>query len=108
MQELGELLKENQAMIYLYIGSNKISDTGMSSLCDHIIANNNALRYVGITACENISNKSLPLILKMIETTKIEEINLSCTGISQRNEVQAQLTLNQIKNGKTILELRRT
>lgn len=84
IQSLGELLQNNNTIEQIDIGSNKISDKGIEELLP-FSSNNSILNSLNFSKCKGITNKSIPLLIELIEKSKIKNINILGSGITEKN-----------------------
>lgn len=104
MKSLGEYVKTNKYIEYIYITSALISDRCIEVLTPYVINNN---KILGLSFYRNklITNKSIPLLIKIIESTKIDSLCIMETSISQKYVLVPLLLRNQLKAGLKTLDL---
>lgn len=104
MHALGEYIHHNHIIQNVNIGQNKISSKGIKDLAPHLTAHP-ALKNLIIQLNPNINDDCVPSLIKMIETSRIEDINIGRTSISQQNAIAVLLACNKIKNGADAIDL---
>ncbi len=106
MKSLGEYIKSNKSIEIIWLSNTKISDAGIEILAPYLDGNTTFKR---LNFCENerITNKSILLLLKMIESSHIEKMGIRGTSITQTNiiDVYVSLACNTFKFGSTKLNL---
>lgn len=103
VMSLGEYVRNNRSLEGIYIGNNKITDKGIEILSRYL-AGNITLKEVGISGNRKITDASITYLIKMIETSHIENIAFSWTGISKKNVLIVPLAANLLKNGSKKLD----
>ncbi len=106
MKSLGEYIKSNKSIEEISLSSNKISDTGIEILVPYLNGNTTFKRLY-LYENKGITDKSIPLLLKMIESSHIENMDIKLTSITQKNiiDVCVSLACNVFKYGSTKLNL---
>lgn len=99
---LGEYLIDNQTLDFIGIGSNQITDKGIEILTPYLIGNK-TLRYLDISSNMNISDTSIKFLSQIIDSSSIENINVSGTSITRGSVFSAVLINNLIKNKSKII-----
>ena len=98
MKSLGEFIKNNQTINNIDIGFNKITDKGIEILLPYLIGNI-AINKIDISYNEGITNKSVPLLLEIIQKSNIEDIKINGTSKENKNTIVIPLVENILKNG---------
>ncbi len=109
MKSLGEYIKYNKSIERILLSRNKISDTDIEILAPYLDGNTTFKRLY-LNSNEGITDKSIPLLLKMIESSNIEDMGLYDTSITQKNSIVnicIHLACNRIKYGSAMLNLSR-
>lgn len=106
MLNLGKYLQNNQHLEMLEIGSNKISDKGIELLSNYLIGNNK-LKYFDLSENKGLTNKSVSCLVKLIGSSRIEDIHVNETSIDYKNSFICALAQNMIINGSKTLKLKR-
>ena len=70
------------------------------------IDNNIAFKGLYLKYNTGITDKSIPLLMKMIQSSCIEDLDIDYTPITQKNIIYALLACNIVKYGSTRLNLR--
>ena len=106
MKSLGEYIKYNKSIEGILLNRNKISDTGIEILASYLDGNT-TFKGLYLNGNKGITDKSIPLLMKMIESSYIERMDLYNTLITQKNiiDVCIPLTCNKIRNGSSKLDL---
>ncbi len=104
MKSLGEYIKYNKSIEEISLGGNKISDTGIKILAPHLDGNT-TFKQLNLYGNKGITDKSIPFLLKMIESSHIENIDIRDTPITQMNLISVSLACNTFKYGSTKLDL---
>lgn len=104
MKAFGEYVKSNKHIETVEISSAQISDAGIEILAPYL-EGNTTLRCLRLGWNKKITDKSIPLLMKMVETSRIEVMNINETSVTRTDMFIAPLTCNIIKNGTSILNL---
>ncbi len=106
MKSLGEYIKSNKSIEGISLGYNKISDAGIEILASYLDGNTTFKRLM-MDWNKGITDKSIPLLVKMIESSHIENMGIDGTSITQKNiiDVCVSLACNTFKYGSTKLNL---
>ena len=104
MKSLGEYIKSNKSIEKVYLSSTSISDAGIEILAPYLDGNT-TFKGLQFTGNKGITVKSIPSLMKMIESSCIEDISIERTSITQNDIFHASLACNRIKNGSTGLQL---
>ena len=104
MKSLGEYIKSNKYIEIIGLSSISISNTGIEILAPYIDGNT-TFKQLWIGDNKGITDKSIPLLMKMIESSCIEDIRIADTPITQKNIIYALSACNAIKHGSTKLDL---
>lgn len=104
MRSLGEYIKFNKSIEKIWLFNNNISDTGIEILAPFF--NGNAtLRILDLNSNKKITDKSIPFLVKIIETSHVENIEIKNTEITHRNSLLWPLIFNRLKYGSDTLDL---
>ncbi len=106
MKQLGEYIKYNKSIEGISFDNNNISDAGIEILAPYLDGNT-TFKTLNLSENEGITDKSIPFLVRMIESSHIEDINIDDTSIAQENiiDVYVSLACNIIKYGSTKLYL---
>ena len=106
MKSVGECVKYNKYIEGISLIGNTISDTGIEIFVPYL---NDNITFKGffIESNKGITDKSIPLLVKMIESSHIEGMGIYDTSITQENivDVCVSLACNTFKYGLTKLDL---
>ncbi len=98
---IGEYIKSNNYIKTISLNSTQVSDTGIEILAPYLDGNKTLNRllfwYNG-----RITDKSVPMLLKMIESSHIEYIGAFMTSITQNSVLAVALAHNRIRYGSNI------
>lgn len=106
INELGEYIQSNQHLEDLEIRNCAINDNHLETLLNFIKDCKN-IKNLDIGANYLISNSSLPRLLKVIESSGIENIKVGGTNITQQNLLTVPLANNILKKGMDSMNLTR-
>lgn len=101
---LGEYVKSNEYIQYICIGDSHISDKGIEMLSSYLHGNT-SLKGIDLSRCSLVTNSSVEWLLKAIQLSHIESVDVVKTSISRDNIFAASLAVNKIKNGSEELDL---
>ncbi len=106
MKSLGEYIKTNKSIEGILLSDNKISDAGIEILAPYLDGNT-TFKQLFMHGNKGITDKSTPLLLKIIESSHIENMDINYTSITQENivDVYVSLACNTFKYGLTKLNL---
>ena len=104
MTSLGEYIQSNQSLAEVYVGNNHITDKGIELLFPYII-NNTSLKTLRLTENKDITDVSVSVLIKMIETSHIDNIHIRVTSITQQNALVVPLAHNILKYQSAKMDL---
>ncbi len=106
MKSVGEYIKFNQSMEEILLGKNKISDAGIEIFAPYLDGNT-TFKRLPIDYNKGITDKSIPLLVKMVESSHVERMGVNFTSITQESiiNVYVPLACNVFKYGSTQLNL---
>lgn len=104
MDTLGEYIKCNNNLKIVSFGKNKVSDRGVAILANYLDGNT-SLKYLSFIGNVEISNYSISIISKMIESSRIVSLFVDETSITRRNSFAISLAKNQLNYGEDKLDL---
>lgn len=104
MKSLGEFIQNNPYLERLILGVNSINDKGIGILAEYLVGNT-ALKFLDISRNIGITDASIPVITKMIESSHIIDITIFNTSISNENILIVPIANNKNKCGCTRLSL---
>lgn len=96
MKSLGECLQHLSSLKKLGLGWNNISDKGIDDLFPYL-SDNQSLKILDLSGNENITDKSLPGLIKAMNETNIEDIHVYRTKITRENDLLVPSLSNQLK-----------
>jgi len=91
MKSLGEFIKNNQTIININIGY-KITDKGIEILLPYLIGNI-TIKKINIYGNKGITDKSVPLLIEIIQKSNIQDINIYETSITEVEREKIELEL---------------
>lgn len=97
MPSIGKFIKESKFLISLNLSENYISDKGIEILCDSLVGNI-TLKELNLSNIEGITDKSVPLLMKLVESGYLEIINIEGTLISNKNVFVLQIAINSLRS----------
>lgn len=104
MFSLGEYIKNNKNIEEINISYTQVSDTGIEILVPYFEGNSTVKRFY-IDINQGLTDKSIPLLLKIIELSHIEDIGTRGTRITKYSDILVSLASNRIKYGSNVLDL---
>ncbi len=106
MKSFGEYIKYNKTIEEISLSYNTISDAGIEIFAPYLDGNT-TFKSLYLKVNEGITDKSIPLLLKMIESSHIENLSVYATSITQKNMINIYVFLatNIIKYDSTTLDL---
>ncbi len=106
MKSLGEYIKSNKCIEEIRLKNNKISDAGIEILVPYLDGNT-TFKEISFNGNRGITDKSIPFLVKIIESLLIEDMRIKYTSMTQKNiiYVYASLACNTFKSGSTKLNL---
>ncbi len=104
MKSVGEYIKYNKSIEAIWLGFNTISDAGVEVLVPYLDGNTTFKRLY-LSGNQRITDKSIPLLVKMIKSSHIVGMDISGTSITQENIIYISLACNILKHGSTKLDL---
>ena len=104
MKSLGEYIKSNKSIKEIELNYNTISDTGIEILVPYL-HDNTTFKRISLNRNKGITDQSISYLVKMIESSHIEDIDVRYTLFTQMNIVAVSLVSNTFKYGLTNLDL---
>lgn len=104
MMMLNAYISNNRSVEHVNIGSNRISDKGIEILSENFTGNPSFKELV-IQHNQTLTDNSLPFLIKMIESSSIERLDVTRTLLTRLNVLIAPLALNVFRNGTIKLDL---
>lgn len=104
MKSIGEYIKYNKYVEQIRIKFCTISDTGIEILAPYL-DDNITLKHFSFEGNEGVTDKSVPMLLKMIESSHLEALDINETSITQNHDITLLLSFNRIKYGSDSLHL---
>lgn len=104
MKSLGEYITSNKSIETIWLSNTSVSDTSIEIFAPYLDGNN-TFKRLDLSGNKGITDKSIPLLEKMIESSYIEEIGINMAPITKKNIVYASAACNKIKDGHTSLKL---
>lgn len=101
---LGSFIQNNKHMKILDIGMNAITNKGVEMLSEYLDGNS-LLKEFHLSHNANITNDSIPFLLRMIESSNIESLRINGTSVTEKNLLIVPITHNLMKCGKEALDL---
>lgn len=96
IKALGEYLKCNKNITSIDMGATQISDAGIATLMSYLDGNM-TFRHFRLAGNKAITNESIPSLIKMIESSHLENLDISCTSITQKNALGISISLRVLK-----------
>lgn len=104
MKSLGEYIKQNKSIEHILISSTQVSDVEIEILTPYLNGNT-TLKRLDLSSNKNMTDKSIPFLMKMIETSKIEKIHIYNTSITNPAILEVPLALNALKHQSNCLRV---
>lgn len=98
MNPIGEFIQKSSTIKLVDIGDNEITNKGIEILASYI-KGNNVLRRLSFYSNPGVDDTSIPLLLKIIEWSNLEFIDVGDTFIIQQNSLLIPLVENIMKKG---------
>lgn len=104
VNQLGEFIRENQYILSIFLDESNITDKGIEILSGYMVGNA-TLKVISFNLNEGITDKSIPILIKIIETSHIDVILIRGTTISKMNVLVIPLAQSMVKHGSTALAI---
>ena len=104
MKLLGEYIKSNKSIERILLNDTSISNAGIEILAPYLDGNT-TFKQLHLSYNKGITDKSIPLLIKMIESSCIEDIDIYDTSITQKNTIDVLSVCNGIKYSSISLDL---
>ena len=105
MKMLGEYIKGNTKLQDVDVSYNKIDDDGIEIISNYIVENE-TLRRIGFSGNLEITEKSFPCLLRIAELSKVEEIYVLQTSITQQGALNISIAIKMLKQKSSEIKLR--
>jgi len=89
---IADALKTNKSIQTMYLDNNVFGDVGMIALAEALVGNK-ILERLDIAYNKDITDKSVPALKLMLETSKIRTMELSVSGTSVSKIAKAELDI---------------
>ncbi len=106
MHSLGGYIQKSQSIESISFGNNPITDEGIEILTPYLDGNT-TFKRLSFWVNKGITDMSVPLLVKMIESSHIDDIRIYETSIIQQDAFAVPLACNKIKQGCDKLNLGR-
>lgn len=103
IQSLGEYIRNNKNIEAISIG-NKVSNNGVTALLPYF-EDNTTFKYMSFSGNVEITDKSVPLLMKMVEAFNVEGVGIRSTSITDKNCFLGIYVKNQLLNKTDKLNL---
>lgn len=97
MSALGEYIKENKSLKSIRLG-NKITNKGIEIISPYFVGDTK-FRYLGLAENKGITDKAIPYLLRIIESSHIEKVDIPDTKGTRKRQLAISLELNKMKHG---------
>lgn len=104
IRAVGDYIKDNQYLEILDISRTGITDKSIEVLSDYLVGNN-ALKELYLNKNEGITGQSIPIIVKIIESSHIGCVRVTTAPKDQVNTLVIPLAQNVMKCELTVLDL---
>lgn len=104
MKSIGEYIQSNKYIQGITLNNTSISDTSIELLAPYLDGNT-TFKSIHFSGCEKLTNKSLPFLTKMIESSAITYIDISLTSITEQSALTVLTTRNIIRYGSHQLHI---
>jgi len=106
MESLGQFIQNSQTIKNIDIGKNKITDKGIEILLPYLIGNT-TFKIFDFLWNKGITDKSIPLLIEIIQKSNIQDINIDETSITNKSILVVPLIKNIFKNGSDKIYMER-
>lgn len=103
MKSLGEYIQSNKHIEEVHIG-NHVTDKGVEILLTYL-AGNTSLKELWMDRNLQITDKSIPFCLQILNSSHLQVLNIINGGVTQLNELVIPQARNVMKYGATKLQL---
>lgn len=101
---IGEYVQKNRVIESLGLGNNKVSDRGVKMLASSLNGHP-SIRCIDLRNNKGISNKSLPTLIKVIESSRISTLHIYGTSVSNVDILAIYLAISDVKCGEDKIDL---
>lgn len=98
LKSFGELFKSSNTLTYVDLTRNDISDKGIDIISKYL-SGNSILDELLLGQNIKITDKSIPTLTKMVESSSLKVLGLESTAITQHNKLVRALFTNIMKHG---------
>ncbi len=103
IKSLGEYIKSNKSIKSINMSYTKISDAGIEILA-HYLNGNETFKYLYLCGNHNLTEKSIPFLMKIIEISGVEDVRIDYSPIKHSIALIAPSACNAIKYGSKKIE----
>ncbi len=105
IKSLGEFIKQSKSIEQILLSDTLVSDSHIEILTPYL-NENTTFKCLDISSNKDITDKSIPLMMKMIETSHIEKIRIYHTSITNQAMLEIPLALNALKHGANSMKIK--
>lgn len=96
MTSLSEFIQQSKFLEELKVCYNLISDKGVEILSKHLIGNT-AIKKLDLSSNKKITDTSIPILIKAIESSQMFYVNISMTEVTLNSALVVPLAHNVMK-----------
>lgn len=98
MKSLGEFIKSSNCISHLYLSGSSVSDSGVEMLAN-LCCGNTSLKCLYLSGMIKVTDKSIPSLVRLIESTHIENLKVDNGAVTLLNTLCLPLAHNLLKYG---------
>lgn len=98
MLSLGEYIKSSKYIESIFLSNTRITDKGIDTLAPYM-DDKKTFKNLFLNGCHGITDTSVPSLIKIIESSDMEHIDITGTPITETTAFAISLAINSIKNG---------
>jgi hypothetical protein len=111
---LGQMLNRNKSIQIISLSNDPayytrgFSDSGIETLSKVLLPNiNTTFRSIDFKGQTKLTDESLPYLIRILQNSRIEDINIDETKITSRGDIVEYICINRLKNGNENIDLSR-
>lgn len=103
MNSVGEFIRNSKSIERIQLGSKLMTDAGIEVLAPYLDGNM-TLKHLSLFGNNKITDRSVELLSKIIDSSHLETVDIRETSIKQKNAIIIALACNSIKNKSETLD----
>lgn len=105
IHDIGHYVMNNASIERLDVG-NLITDRGVEILIQYLLKGSR-LKKLDLSSNKSITNQSIPIMMKMIDATSVEDIDVKFTQVTNMNALVVVIAMKLLRNTSSMIDIGR-